>query len=71
MCDCVGKMKKEMEAKGMYEFSFKNMMGSRIVVPCTYRVKNDKTGELTKKVWTGHWIPKFCPICGEQLREDD
>lgn len=71
MCDCVEKMKKEMEAKGMFEFNFKDMYGKRIAIPFTYRSKNEKNGELAKKVWKGRWLPKFCPMCGAQLREDD
>ena len=70
MCDCIEKMKEEFEEKGLYEFTFDNTFGTtKVLLPFRYRVKNDKTGELTKKVWHGRYIPKYCPFCGEKLRE--
>lgn len=72
MCDCIKKMKEEWKAKGMYDIQFDNIYGtSKVTIPFSYHTKNEKTGVLTKKSWKGHFIPKYCPFCGVQLREDD
>jgi len=71
MCDCIEKKKKEWAENGLYEVDFKNARGKSIVLPFSYRVKNDKNDELTKKIRNGAYIPKYCPFCGEKLREDE
>lgn len=71
-CDCIEKIKNELSEKGMYEVTFDNRMGkNKVLIPFSYRVKNQKNGELTQKVWKGRYIPKHCPFCGKQLRDGE
>ena len=69
-CDCVSKMKEELKAKRMLSVAFANERGTLILLPFTYHTVNEKTGELTTRVYHGNFIPKYCPFCGKQLRED-
>ena len=71
MCNCIEKMKESWKDKGMFDVSFDDMSVTSILIPFTYRVKNDKTGEFTKKVWHRKYISKYCPFCGQQLRDGE